>query len=99
MKPDIIFITETWLNESIFDCEILPYGYNIVRSLERSTAARGRDLLIALNNSICFQRITGPDCLEMIDIIAVECVLPNSIEIFYYLFVIVSLTTPISTYG
>ena len=30
-SPDIIAVTETWLSEKIFDNEILPNNYTIIR--------------------------------------------------------------------
>jgi hypothetical protein len=37
---DLIFVTESWLNDNFSDKEILSKGYNIVRK-DRSTNQRG----------------------------------------------------------
>jgi len=46
---DIICVTETWLNNTVFNNEILPTSYTIYR---KDRANRGGGVLIAINNSI-----------------------------------------------
>ena len=60
---DIFCVSETWLNETIYDNEILPSNYTIYRNDRRS---HGGDVLIAVSNSIpskIIERYTG---IEMI---------------------------------
>ena len=62
---DIICLTETWLNESISNLEILPYGYNIFRNDRHNR--KGGGTLIAVK-SILSSRvvITAPTSIECI---------------------------------
>ena len=62
---DIICLTETWLNESISDLEILPYGYNIFQNDRHNR--KGGGTLIAVK-SILSSRvvITAPTSIECI---------------------------------
>ena len=62
---DIFCVSETWLNETIYDNEILPSNYTIYRNDRRS---RGGGVLIAVSNSIpskIIKRYTG---IEMISV-------------------------------
>ena len=62
---DIFCVSETWLNETIYDNEILPSNYTIYRNDRRS---RGGGVLIAVSNSIpskIIERYTG---IEMISV-------------------------------
>ena len=47
--------TETWLNESIFDREILPVGYDIFR--RDRVSGTGRSVLIAAKSRLGIQRV------------------------------------------
>ena len=70
---DIIGLTETWLNEYIFDNEILPSNYTLFR---KDRVSRGGGVLIAVNNKFTCQAITSPENLE---IICIKLILPCSI--------------------
>ena len=48
---DVIALTETWLNNSITDYEVIPNGYQIFRK-DRSTGKRGGGVLLAVKDSI-----------------------------------------------
>lgn len=58
-EPDIIFDTETWLNNNIFSAELLPSTYNIFR---RDRADSYDGLLIAVKNDLwCTPIFTSKD--------------------------------------
>ena len=73
--PDIIGLTETWLNENIFDNEILPSNYTLFR---KDRPSRGGGVLIAVNNIFPCQLITSPENLETI---CIKLMLPNPITL------------------
>ena len=73
---DIITITETWLNDTISNNELLPSGYNIVRR-DRLTEKRGGAVLIALRESIQYNTVTLNDHPNL-EIVAVELETKNS---------------------
>lgn len=55
IKPDIIVITETWLQPEIFDQELGLIGYNVYRcdrDLELTGLQRGGGTLLAVNSSL-----------------------------------------------
>lgn len=62
-NPEIIVITETWLNSDIGDYEITPSGYCILRN-DRDT--RGGGVAIIFKDSL--------ELLRLPDIIGIECV-------------------------
>lgn len=62
---DIICVTETWLNNTVFNNEILPTSYTIYR---KDRANRGGGVLIAINNSIPSQLCHISDSIEMISV-------------------------------
>ena len=62
---DIICVTETWLNNTVFNNEILPTSYTIYR---KDRANRGGGFLIASNNSIPSQLCHISDSIEMISV-------------------------------
>jgi hypothetical protein len=72
---DLIFVTESWLNDNFSDKEILPKGYNIVRK-DRSANQRGGGVFIALRVDVPFTRITagrnGPNWSDRLEIVAIE---------------------------
>ncbi len=72
--PDVIGVTETWLNDSFSDKEILPYDYQIFR---KDRSSRGGGVLIAVRNSIVTGFINSPTDLEIvtIDLIVLKCAL------------------------
>ncbi len=71
--PDIIGVTETWLNDSILNNEILPYDYSIFRKDRNS---RGGGVLLAIHISIPTKLIPSPPNLEIIvvELIHVKCI-------------------------
>ena len=73
--PDIIGLTETWLNENIFDNEILPSNYTLFR---KDRPSRGAGVLIAVNNKFPCQPITSPENLETM---CIKLMLPNPITL------------------
>ena len=52
---DIVCLTETWLNKSISDFEILPTGYDIYRKDRQSRTGGG--VLIAIKSSLCSSQV------------------------------------------
>ena len=64
-SPDIIAVTETWLSDKIFDNEILPKNYTIIRK-DRKT--RGGGLLLAIKFSKSYQVLHSPTNLELLSI-------------------------------
>ena len=57
---DIIVVTETWLNESVFDSEILNSNYNIYRRDRCSTHSlkgEGGGVLVAVSSRLSSMRL------------------------------------------
>ena len=88
-SPDLIGLTETWLNENIFDNEVLPSNYTLFC---KDRPSRGGGVLIAVSNKFTCQAITSPDNLEIICInlmlpspitFCVTYVPPNSTAVYY----------------
>ena len=73
---DIITVTETWLNDTISNKEILPCGYNIVRR-DRMTEKRGGGVLMALREGLQYDTITPKDQPNL-EIVAVELKTKNT---------------------
>ena len=59
--PDIIGLTETWLNQYIFDNEILPSNHTLFC---KDCPSHGGGVLIAVNNKFPCHVITLPKNLE-----------------------------------
>jgi hypothetical protein len=57
---DLIFVTESWLNDNFSDKEILPKGYNIVRK-DRSANQRGGGIS-STTTSIPFSNLLTTKC-------------------------------------
>ena len=78
---DVIFMTETWLNDNFRDNEVLPNGYNIIRK-DRAFDKRGGGVLIALRDNISYNRLTAgkkcPNWSDRLEIVAIELELANS---------------------
>ncbi|EDO44358.1 predicted protein [Nematostella vectensis] len=55
---DLVAISETWLNSSILDTEILPHGYDIFRK-DRETC-EGGGVLLAARSSIAVNQLSLP---------------------------------------
>ena len=56
---DIVCLTETWLNESIGDAEVLPVGYTVYRKDRLNRVGGGT--LTAVKDSLCSNQIELPD--------------------------------------
>ena len=63
--PDIIGVTETWLSHKIFDNEILPHNYSIIRKDRQS---RGGGVMFAIKHSKSYQVLSTPPDLELLTI-------------------------------
>lgn len=68
---DVISVTETWLNDSVNDDEILPSDYNIIRK-DRPSNKRGGGVLLALRKGIECNRVTSAIWSDRLEIVAVE---------------------------
>ena len=58
----IVAITETWLQDFIFDNKILPSNYTIYRNDRQS---KGGGTIIAVNNQLSSKVVSTPDDLEL----------------------------------
>ena len=64
--PNSIYcITETWLSNSVFDCEILPCEYTLYRE---DRGSRGGGALIVVSDSVPSVLISSPEVLEIITV-------------------------------
>ncbi len=86
--PDIIGVTETWLNDSIMNNEILSYDYSIYR---KDRSSRGGGVLLAIHNSIPTKLIASPSKLEVIavELINIKCTvctvyLPPNVDLYTF---------------
>ena len=61
-KFNVFCITKTWLSESIYDGEILPYDYTLYR---KDRLSRGGGVLVAVNCSIPTSLLPSPPDLEV----------------------------------
>ena len=68
---DIIAITETRLNNNVYDSEILPLGYNIIRNY-RPFPQRGGGVLLALREGIEYDRVSSGSWADKLEILAIE---------------------------
>ncbi len=59
---DVFCFTETWLNDTVFNNEIIPIGYSIYR---KDRSARGGGVLIAVNDNIPSWSVKSPSHLEV----------------------------------
>ncbi|XP_044760253.1 uncharacterized protein LOC123317710 [Coccinella septempunctata] len=72
---DIVCITETWLGDSVFDGELFPPGYKVVRcdrQFGRVDRSRGGGVLLAASGSTSFSIIDGAfltDRVPLIDVV------------------------------
>ena len=67
---DIVCLTETWLNESIGDAEVLPVGYNVYRKDRLNRIGGGT--LTAVKDSLCSNQFELPDDLSSLETVLVE---------------------------
>ena len=78
---DIILMTETWLNDSISNNEILPKGYHVIRK-DRPANKRGGGVLIALRQNFVFSRLSAsnncPNWSDQLELIALQVELADS---------------------
>ena len=63
--PDIIGVTETWLSDKIFNNEILPQNYSIIRKDRQS---RGGGVMFAIKHSKSYQVLLSLPDLELLTI-------------------------------
>lgn len=61
--PFVVIITETWLIPSIFDCEIVPPGYDIIR---KDCLGRGGGVAIIIKNCIDYVEIEDTPDIESV---------------------------------
>lgn len=61
--PDIVILTETWLNESVYDSEFVPPGYSVYR---KDRESRGGGVCVLFKNSL--------KILSMPDVSDIECI-------------------------
>ena len=78
-------MTETWLNDSISNNEILPKGYHVIRKY-RPANKRGGGVLIALRENFVFSRLSGsnncPNWSDQLELIALQVELAYSKKCF-----------------
>ena len=85
-----MLITETWLNQSIYDSELFTDYYNVIRrdrDFEMVGRSRGGGVLMALKHSILFDVIdTGNfrTMAPMIDLVICRCLL-GEVQVFIVL--------------
>ena len=61
---DVIRINESWLDDSILDCELTIANYNLVR-LDRNR--HGGGILLYIRDTLSFSLVlSGPDSLEFL---------------------------------
>jgi hypothetical protein len=74
---DLMFVSETWLNSSISNKEVLPYGYDVYRT-DRALGRSERGVLLAIKHGIfinCTQ-VTSIATINM-EAVAVQCTLTD----------------------
>ncbi len=74
---DLMFVSETWLNSSISNKEVLPYGYDVFRT-DRALGRSGGGVLLAIKHGIfinCTQ-VTSIATINM-EAVAVQCTLTD----------------------
>ena len=80
-SPDIICITETWLDETISNHELCLQNFDIVR---RDRNRQGGGTLIYINNSYSHSHVfSGPDDLELIVLTINNSVFNTALGLFY----------------
>ena len=62
---DIFCLTETWLSECIYDCEILLNDFVLYH---KDRPSRGGGVLIAFKASICSSQLPSPPDIEVVSI-------------------------------
>jgi len=72
--PYSICITETWLPNSIFDCETLPCEYTLYHE---DRGSRGGGVLIAVSDSVPSVLISSPEVLEFLSVTTMNLHIPK----------------------
>ena len=55
-------VTKSWLTNKIFDNEILPNGYALIR---KDHGSRGGGVMLAISKSLSYQVLVTPPSLEL----------------------------------
>ena len=67
---DIVCLTETWVNESISDFEILTTGYDIYKNDRQNRTGGG--VLIAIKSSLSSSQVCFADLPSVFEVVMVE---------------------------
>ena len=62
---NVFCVTETWLSDYIYDCEILPSDFVLYR---KDRPSRGGGVLVAVSKSIYSSHISSPSNLEIVSV-------------------------------
>lgn len=65
-KFEIYCLVETWLNDSIFNNEVIPSGYSLYR---KDRSSRGGGVLVAVSDSIPSSACSSPVELEVVTVV------------------------------
>ena len=60
---DLFGVTKSWLTNKIFDNEILPTGYALIR---KDRGSQGGGVILAINKSLSYQVLITPPSLELL---------------------------------
>jgi len=82
---DIIGLTETWLSDTIYDAEILPYNYTIFC---KDRPSCGGGVLLAVDNGIPCHQIDSPEDLEAV-CINLASISPITVCVIYVLLTLI----------
>lgn len=87
---DVIILTESWLNASVFDSELFRSSdytvYRSDRSSLNSPLSDGGGVLIAVRSNMYSERIVVPNS-EILEILFVKCIIDNNIIHFCGLYI------------
>ncbi len=74
---DLMFVSETWLNNSISNKKFLPYGYDVYRT-DWALGRSGRGVLLAIKHGIFINctKVTSITTINM-EAVAVQCTLTD----------------------
>ena len=75
---DLMFVSETWLNDSISNQEILAYGYDIYRTDRPSGRSGGGALLAIKHGTIINSNQISSIATANLEAVAMECILPSA---------------------
>ena len=62
---DIVGLTKTWLSDKIFDNELLPYAYTIIR---KDRGSRGGGVMFAIKSSLSYEVLSTPPSVEVLTV-------------------------------